>query len=120
MIYTNVPIAPENPNLLEGPEVGSLVICRNRYGPTRIARVIERSYVWAPDQIYGDGHGLRVRGYRHYNWSVIEDQPGKRVVVNDTDLTPLRVGDIVLGEVRAVDHFNAGHRPADCDERCAP
>jgi hypothetical protein len=91
-------LRPENQFSLEGPELGLAVYrsgSTSRFsvggGSPVAVRVVERSYVWAPEQHNPDG----THGYRHYDWSVIEYGPGKRIVVNDTDLSPINLGDIV-------------------------
>jgi hypothetical protein len=78
---TGHPLPPEDPDKLQGPEVGEFVIYRDSY----VVRVLHRSYVWSPGECRSNG------GYRHYDWSVIERGPGeyRAVVVNDTDLTPI-------------------------------
>jgi hypothetical protein len=78
------PPPPERPERLQGPEIGALCVYQSRYreGP-ELARVIERSYVWAPgDPAY---HG----GARRYDWSVVRFDSGKSLCVDDKDLTPL-------------------------------
>ena len=84
-------LVAEDPTRLQGPDLG-FVLYEDKYAhATYPVRVIERSYVWAPEQHYTgqDGHGNR-----HYDWSVIERGPGKyrSIVVNDTDLSPLPKG----------------------------
>jgi hypothetical protein len=71
---------------LRGPEKGALCIVTSKYKPGLVVRVLERSYVWSPGEC--SSHG----GYRHYDWSVITDDHGYRVVVNDTDLLPITPG----------------------------
>jgi hypothetical protein len=92
---TGHPIPPEDPARLQGPELGFAVytpivpadpgILGAAYYAPRVVKVIERSYVWSPGECRSKG------GYRHYDWSVIEEGPDKyrTVVVNDTDLHPL-------------------------------
>lgn len=83
-------LTPERPERLVGPPVGALCLEIGRYEfiRGRVVRVIERSYVWAPEQHNADG----THGYRHYEWSVVEYEPGHRVVVDDRDLIELKVG----------------------------
>jgi hypothetical protein len=81
-------LAPERPERLAGPEVGAFMLYHDKYrDEDRVVRVMHRSYVWAPEQHNPDG----THGYRHYDWSVIEEGPNEYrvVVVNDTDLSPL-------------------------------
>lgn len=80
----HMPIPPERPERLQGPEIGALCL----YQGTRDAepvtvRVVERSYVWGPgERSYGGGS-------RRYDWKVI-DRPGRgRLVVDDKDLRPV-------------------------------
>ena len=84
-----LPITPENPDRLQGPEAGTLHRVASTYGwlDGQVARVIERSYVWGPDQRHGE-----TRGHRRYDWSVIEYGPkAKTLVIDDADLVPLEV-----------------------------
>lgn len=80
------PIPPEDSLRLRGPEVGALCIITSKYKPGRVVRVLERSYVWSPGECNALG------GYRHYDWSVITDDHGYRVVVNDSDLLVIETG----------------------------
>lgn len=79
----HLPIPPERPERLQGPEVGARVMyLSERYpqydGP---ATVLGRSYVWAPgDPAY---HG----GSRRYDWKVVRFDSGKTMCVDDKDLT---------------------------------
>jgi hypothetical protein len=99
---TGHPLPPENPDRLTGPEVGAIMVLPGKsYAstwidgervpepkrPDRTVRVIARSYVWSPGECRANG------GYRHYNWSVIEDvsDPSWHIVVNDTDLEEVPV-----------------------------
>lgn len=96
------PLPPEDPAKLTGPEEGTYCLYQgksygSRFDPETgtmvrdpdpdpiIVRVIRRSYVWSPGECRHGG------GYRHYDWSVIEEGPfGYRsVVVDDDQLTPL-------------------------------
>lgn len=92
------PLPVEDPAKLEGPEVGTfcwyqpadLVTYRDGVRDIEVrnpvlVRVVERSYVWSPGECRSHG------GYRHYDWTVIEEGPDKyrSVVVNDEQLTPL-------------------------------
>lgn len=100
---TGHPLPPEDPTKLQGPEVGEFVlysprsyVSRSVNGvmvkdpppPPRVVRVLHRSYVWSPGECRSYG------GYRHYDWTVIEEGPDRyrAVVVNDTDLSPLPEG----------------------------
>jgi hypothetical protein len=79
----HLPIPPERPERLQGPEVGSLCLYRNARYPQfdGTVEVIERSYVWAPgDRSYGGGS-------RRYDWKVIRYPTGKTMCVDDKDLT---------------------------------
>lgn len=94
---TGHPLPPENPERLQGPDLGYAVYhdkyAEQRGEPADVAvRVIHRSYVWSPGECRHRG------GYRHYDWSVIERGPGKyrAVVVNDTDLRPLAQGEYAV------------------------
>lgn len=100
------PLPPEEPTKLQGPELGFVIyqptplrnhirnaatgetVIQTIERPAIVVRVIERSYVWSPGECCEQG------GYRHYDWSVIEEGPNKyrAVVVNDTDLRPLPEG----------------------------
>lgn len=78
----HMPIPPERPEKLRGPEIGS----RWRYVKGNSRRdgqqctVTERSYVWAPgDASYGGGS-------RRYDWSVVRFDDGATLVVDDVDL----------------------------------
>lgn len=85
------PPPAERPERLQGPEIDTLVRVTSRYDwlNGRVARILERSYVWAPgDPSY---HG----GARRYDWKVIQYGEGKTLVVDDKDLTPIEVGAIV-------------------------
>lgn len=82
-------IPPENPDRLQGPEVGTLCAYVNPRYPQfdGTVEVIERSYVWAPgDPSYRGGS-------RRYDWKVIRYANGKTMCVDDKDLTPLQPGD---------------------------
>lgn len=100
---TGHPLPPEDPAKLQGPEVGAFMLyapksCSSRWVDGAmvkdpdpepvVVRVLRRSYVWSPGECRSKG------GYRHYDWSVIEEGPGeyRAVVVNDTDLRPLPDG----------------------------
>lgn len=76
------PIPPENPERLQGPEIGTLCLYESRYQhPPMIVCVLERSYVWAP--------GERSQS-RRYDLKVIDRGPRGHLLVDDKDLTPLR------------------------------
>jgi len=83
---TGHPLPPERPEKLQGPEVGQLCILTSKYHPGLVVRVTARSYVWSPGECRSHG------GYRCYDWSVIDDDHGYRVVVGDTDLLPIVTG----------------------------
>ena len=51
-----------------------------------MVRVVQRSYVSSPGECRHNG------GYRRYDWSVVTDEHGYRVVVNDSDLIPITPG----------------------------
>lgn len=89
---TGHPLPPENPDKLQGPEVGEHVMYRDK-----VVVVLRRSYVWSPGECRANG------GYRHYDWSVIAEGPGeyRSVVVNDTDLSPLPPGMAVVFGLRS-------------------
>lgn len=88
---TGHPLPVEDPARLEGPEVGTFVLYTYK-GESKVVRVLRRSYVWSPGECRSKG------GYRHYDWSVIEEGPDEyqSVVVNDTDLSPLPTGSKVI------------------------
>lgn len=75
----HMPIPPERPERLQGPEIGALCLYRGA-----VVRVVERSYVWAPgDRSYGGGS-------RRYDLKVIDrGAPKGRLLVDDKDLTPV-------------------------------
>jgi hypothetical protein len=77
------PIPPEQPERLQGPEVGTECIYHSSYPrfDSRHVIVIERSYVWAPnDPAY---HG----GGRRYDWKVVRFlDDNSRLCVDDKDL----------------------------------
>lgn len=81
-------LVPEDPARLHGPEIGTYCWLNGKNRIPCLVKVIERFYVWSPEM-----HDM-VTGYhgiRHYEWSVIEEGPGKyrAIVVNDTDLIAL-------------------------------
>jgi hypothetical protein len=84
---TGHPLPPEDPEKLQGPEVGTYMLYHPKYGDAApvVVRVIQRSYVWSPGECRSYG------GHRHYDWSVIEEGPDgyRSIVVNDEDLSPL-------------------------------
>ena len=81
------PVA-EDPDQLEGPEVGDRVIYHDPSFPRWDGvemRATHRSYVWSPEIHVGpDAHG-----YRRYDWTVVEwdadndGRPGHMVVDDD-------------------------------------
>lgn len=75
------PIPRENPDRLQGPEVGTLCVYRYHDDPPMIVRVLERSYVWAP--------GERSQS-RRYDLKVIARGPNgtRHVLVDDATLAP--------------------------------
>lgn len=87
---TGHPLPPEDPDRLEGPEVGTFWLYTSPYREdgTVVVRILARSYVWSPGECRQKG------GYRHYDWSVVEEGPGgyRKVVVNDEHLSPLPEG----------------------------
>jgi len=84
------PQPSERHERLTGPEIGALCIITSNYRAGTVVRVLERSYVWSPGECRSNG------GYRHYDWSVITDDHGYRVVVNDTSLLPITTGMALL------------------------
>src|SRR5512143_570933 len=80
----DMPIPPERPERLQGPEVGTLCLYSSRYQIVpMVVRVVERSYVWAPgDPAY---HG----GSRRYDWKVIDRGPKGKLCVDDKDLVEI-------------------------------
>jgi hypothetical protein len=91
------PMMPENPAKVQGPELG-FAVYTYKDRPPEVVRVIERSYVWSPEQHHEMGHG-----YRRYDWKVIERGPNRfrSVVVDDADLSPLPEGFVVTYSLRA-------------------
>lgn len=101
---TGCPLPPEDPAKLTGPLVGEIVLLRGksfgftwvdgerqplRTTPDRFVRVVARSYVWSPNECRHNG------GYRRYDWTVVDDEHGYRVVVDDTDLITIKPGPIL-------------------------
>lgn len=84
---------PEDPAKVTGPEVGTLQAYVDKRKGRIVVRVLARSYVWAPEQHHPSGY----HGYRRYDWTVIQYGPSdqQRVVVDDVDLSPVELGDIV-------------------------
>lgn len=83
---TGHPLPVENPDKLTGPEVGAFVMYHPKgRSQATVVRVLHRSYVWSPGECRSKG------GNRRYDWSVIEEGPGKyrSVVVDDEDLSPI-------------------------------
>ena len=80
------PLPEVDPEKLTGPETGALCIMVGKYKPGRVVRVIERSYVWSPGECRHNG------GYRRYDWSVVSDEHGYRVVADDTELLVIEPG----------------------------
>ena len=87
------PPPAENPDRLQGPEVGAECIYRSRSFPDGVRVVVTaRSYVWAPgDPAY---HG----GSRRYDWKTIRIDPdavlppfygGRGLCVDDAELSPV-------------------------------
>lgn len=91
-------IPPEEPERLEGPKIGQFCIYRQGTPKESVVRVIERSYVWSPGECNSKG------GYRHYDWSVVEEGPDeyRAVVVNDSDLIPILTDRVVAVYQRVV------------------
>jgi hypothetical protein len=83
---TGHPLPPVDPDRLTGPEVGALCVITSKYNPGRVVRVLERSYVWSPGECRNNG------GYRRYDWSLVTDEHGYRVVMNDKDLITIVPG----------------------------
>lgn len=81
--FAALPIAPENPEKLRGPELGARVryTGSSEYLHGQIGTVTARSYVWAPDKQYGEH-----RGVRRYDDSVVQFDNGKSSLVLDQDL----------------------------------
>lgn len=81
-----LPITPEDPAKVRGPEVGTRVRVTSTYDwlDGQIAIVTDRSYVWSPDRRNG-----ATRGFRRYDWSVIKYGAGKTLVVDDAQLVEL-------------------------------
>jgi hypothetical protein len=85
-------IPPEDPERLQGPEVGQLVWYEGygKYIPAQVCRVVERSYVWGPgDHNFRNADGTF--GMRRYDWKVV-DFGKSRLVVDDKDLTIIEPG----------------------------
>jgi hypothetical protein len=92
-------LVPEDPDKLQGPELGSLCIYQDEDFPRwdgLVVEVIARSYVWSPERHVA----MNAHGYRRYDWSVIQfDTPDpehtwdrKTMVVDDDKLVPVDVG----------------------------
>lgn len=90
---------PEDPDKLQGPEVGSLCIYQDTDFPRwhgLVCKVLRRSYVWSPEVHVA----MNRHGYRRYDWTVIQfdkldgERPWDRrsMVVDDCKLVPLEVG----------------------------
>lgn len=80
---------PENPEKLTGPLVGELVRYQYKDNPPIVVKVLARSYVWSPEQHNPSGY----HGFRRYMDTVIQTRPtGGRIVVLDTDLSPIEIG----------------------------
>jgi hypothetical protein len=85
------PPPAENPDRLQGPEIGARVIYTSRAFPDGVlAEVTARSYVWAP------GDPAYRGGARRYDWKCIRilgERPpffgGPGLCVDDKDLTPV-------------------------------
>lgn len=91
-------LVPEDPAKLTGPEVGEIMRYKGikhtdgtGFEVNTVVRVLERSYVWSPEQHNPNG----THGYRRYDWSVIDYGRGKRMVVDDTSLFAILPGDTV-------------------------
>lgn len=80
------PLPPVIEGKLTGPVPGSLAIITSKYKSGLVVRVLEQSYVWSPGECRHKG------GYRRYDWSVITDDHGYQVVVDDKDLLPIEPG----------------------------
>ena len=90
---------PEDPAKLQGPPFGPARYFNAQYPRWDGVemRVIERSYVWSPEQHRPDGY----HGFRHYEWSVVEwdrDNDGRpgRMVVNDTELAVITTDEATI------------------------
>lgn len=82
-----LPLAPENPAKLTGPELGARVRYVNtgrRHG--QVGTVIARSYVWAPDKIVTAQDGSKHRGMRRYEDTVVRFDDGGSLCILDRDL----------------------------------
>lgn len=80
------PLPAVDPAKLTGPEVGALCVITGKYHRGIVVRVIENSYVWSPGECRHKG------GYRRYDWSVVDDEHGYRVVMDDKDLLIIEPG----------------------------
>ena len=99
-----LPLTPPDPDKLTGPEVGTLVAYRDKYGlgPNKVenslivVRVKERYYHWSPEVVlFKDGTPIG-RGYIMYDSTVIEFRPnGDSMVVNDSALSDIPVGAVI-------------------------
>ncbi len=90
---------PEDPNKLQGPELGAKVIYNDPSFPRWDGMEYEvkaRSYVWSPEKHGPNGHGIR-----HYDWTVIRNEGGG-MVVDDNKLTlgPVRLSDLLNKRAR--------------------
>jgi hypothetical protein len=77
-----LPETPSDPAKERGPEVGASVIYHSRHDGDVPAQIVERSYIWSPEIVVGDH-----RGFRRYDLKVITFGAGKRLLVDDKDLT---------------------------------
>lgn len=80
---SHLPIPPERPERLQGPEIGARVLYSSPRYPAMSgeATVTARSYVWGPgERSYGGGS-------RRYDSKVIRFDSGKTLLVDDKDLT---------------------------------
>lgn len=87
----HMPIPPERPERLQGPEVGALCLYQSSYQTSpMVVQIIARSYVWAPgDRSYGGGS-------RRYDWKVIARGPNqtRTLLVDDKDLVTIDAADL--------------------------
>jgi len=83
----DLPLAPERPDKLTGPELGARVryVSHGSYNG-RLGTVTARSYVWSPEKVVTLTDGSRHRGFRRYEDSVVRFDNGTSLSVLDKDL----------------------------------
>ena len=109
-----VPVVPEDPAKLTGPELGARVRFTggsdSKYSRRgQVGTVTARSYVWAPDQAYHYGEDVYYRGIRRYGDSVVVFDAGGSLSVLDRDLVTItELHSFVPGST------SYGQEPSEC------